>query len=201
MARVTSARARWWHEVSSSSGGRVRAPRNGRYRSIAPAARRPSSSSARRSSLSTSWSSAAFTPSAPAICPIASAGRAEFVGADAAEEIAQIQGDSAVIDARIARLEDLLRTAIVLPEGPADGVATLGCTVEVEYERTGRRASYRLSGIAAGGAARSVSARSPVGRALMGRRAGDVVSVALPSGRVESLQIVAITSPPAVDAA
>ena len=124
-----------------------------------------------------------------------------FVGADAAEEIAQIQGDRAVIDARIAWLEDLLRAATVLPEGPADGVATLGCAVEVEYERTGRRASYRLSGIASGGDARSVSARSPVGRALMGRCAGDLVSVDLPSGRVESLRIVAVAAPPARDAA
>jgi transcription elongation factor GreA len=124
-----------------------------------------------------------------------------FVGADAAEEIAQIQGDRAVIDARIAWLEDLLRAATVLREGPADGVATLGCTVEVEYERTGRRASYRLSGIASRADARSVSARSPVGRALMGRRAGDVVSVELPSGRVEELRIVAVTAAPAVDAA
>jgi transcription elongation factor GreA len=125
----------------------------------------------------------------------------EYCGADAAEEIVHIREDSAVIDARIARLEGLLRTAIVLPEGPADGVATLGCTVEVEYERTGRRASYRLSGIAAGGDALSVSARSPVGRTLMGRHAGDVVSVDLPSGRVEALRIVAISPPPAVDAA
>jgi transcription elongation factor GreA len=124
-----------------------------------------------------------------------------FVAADAAEEIAHIQEDHAVIDARIARLEGLLRTATVLPDGPADGVVTLACTVEVEYERTRRRASYRLNGIASGTDARSVSARSPVGRALMGRRAGDVVSVELPSGRLESLQIVAITPPPAADAA
>jgi transcription elongation factor GreA len=125
----------------------------------------------------------------------------EYVGADAAEEIAHIREDSAVINARIARLEGLLLTAIVLPDSRADGVATLGSTVEVEYERTGRRASYRLSGIAAGGDARSVSARSPVGRALMGGRTGDVVVVDLPSGRVESLRIVAISPPPAVDAA
>jgi len=125
----------------------------------------------------------------------------EFVSADAAEEIAQIQGDRAVIDARIAWLEDLVRAVTVMPQGPPDGVATLGCAVEVEYVRTGRRASYRLSGIAAGGDARSVSARSPVGRALMGRRAGDVVSVDLPSGRVEPLRIVAVTAPPAVEAA
>lgn len=125
----------------------------------------------------------------------------EFVAADAAEEIAHIQEDHAVVDARIARLEALLRTATVLRDGPADGAATLGCTVEVEYERTGRRASYRLSGVASGTDGRSVSARSPVGRALMGRRAGDGVSVELPSGRVEPLQIVAITPPPTADAA
>jgi transcription elongation factor GreA len=124
-----------------------------------------------------------------------------FTGADAAEEIAHIREDHAVIDARIARLEERLRTASVLPDGPADGVATLGCTVEVEYERTGRRASYRLNGIASGTDARSVSARSPVGRAVMRRRAGDVVSVELPSGRVESLRILAITPPVVVEAA
>jgi transcription elongation factor GreA len=124
-----------------------------------------------------------------------------FVGADAAEEIAHIQEDHAVINARIARLEELVRTATVLPDGPADGDATLGCTVEVEYARTGRRASYRLNGVASGTDARSVSARSPVGRAVMGRRAGDLVSVELPSGRVESLRIVAITPLLAAEAA
>jgi transcription elongation factor GreA len=125
----------------------------------------------------------------------------EYVGADAAEDIAHIREDSAVIDARIARLEDLVRTAIVVPDGRADGAATLGCTVEVAYERTGCRASYRLNGIPAGGDNLSVSARSPVGRALTGGRAGDVVSVDLPSGRVESIRIVAIIAAPAEEAA
>jgi transcription elongation factor GreA len=124
-----------------------------------------------------------------------------FVAADVAEEIAHIQEDHAVVDARIARLEAVLRTATVLADGPADGAVTLGCTVEVQYERTGRRARYRLNGIASATDARSVSARSPVGRALMGRRAGDGVSVELPSGRVEPLRIVAITAPPSADAA
>src|SRR5919107_3131825 len=99
-----------------------------------------------------------------------------FVAADAAEEIAHIHEDHAGIDARIARLEGVLRTVTVLPHGPADGVATLACTVEVEYQRTRRRTSYRLSGIASGTDAQSVSSRSPVRRALMGRRTCDVVS-------------------------
>jgi transcription elongation factor GreA len=89
----------------------------------------------------------------------------------------------------------------VEPDRPADGVATLGSTVAVAYERTGSRASYRLSGIASGTDARSVSARSPVGRAVMGRRAGDVVAVELPSGRVESLRVLTIALPAGIEAA
>jgi transcription elongation factor GreA len=118
-----------------------------------------------------------------------------FVASDAAEEIAQAQDDQNVLDARIARLDELLRTATIVPDDLAGDAASLGWTVEVEYEGTGRRATYRLDGIAAGGPGRSVSARSPVGRAVMGRRAGDAVSVELPAGRVERLRIVAIAPP------
>ena len=118
-----------------------------------------------------------------------------FVSADAAEEIAHIWRDQAVLDARIARLEHRLGTVTVVPGSAADGTVALGCTVEVEYQRTGRRASYRLDGIASGGGGRAVSARSPVGRALMGRRAGDVVAVELPAGRVDALRIVAVDPP------
>jgi transcription elongation factor GreA len=118
-----------------------------------------------------------------------------FVAADAIEEIAHIHEDHAVVDARIARLEDLLRTATVVADAPGDDAVAIGCVVEVEYRRTGRRARYRLSGIAAAADGLSVSARSPVGQALMGRRAGDVVSVELPAGRVEELRIVAIAPP------
>jgi transcription elongation factor GreA len=116
-----------------------------------------------------------------------------FVAADAAEEIAQIEERQAVIDARIARLADLLSRATVVSDSEATDVVTLGSTVELEYERTKRRMTYRLTGAATGAGSRAVSAASPVGRALMGRRAGDVVSAHLPGGRVEPLRIVAIT--------
>jgi len=117
-----------------------------------------------------------------------------FVAADAAEEIAHIQEEQAIMDARIARLEDLLSGANVLLDGPAADIATVGSTVEVEYRRTGRRATYRLTGAASGSDAGGVSARSPVGQALMGRRAGEIASAELPGGRVEQLHVVAIRS-------
>ncbi len=117
-----------------------------------------------------------------------------FVAADVAEEIAHIQEQQTVMDARIARLVDLLSAATVIADDQRSDVATLGSTVEVEYPRTGRRARYRLSGAASGNERGGVSARSPVGRALMGRRVGDVVSAELPGGRVEQLHVVSIAA-------
>jgi transcription elongation factor GreA len=117
-----------------------------------------------------------------------------FVAADAAEEIAHIQEERTVMDARIARLEELLHRATVIPDGEASDLVTLGATVQVVYPRKRRRATYRLTGTASASDARAVSARSPVGRALMGRRAGDVVSALLPGGRRERLEILGITA-------
>jgi transcription elongation factor GreA len=115
-----------------------------------------------------------------------------FVAADVAEEIAHIQEQQTVMDARIARLVDLLGAATVIADDQRSDVATLGSTVDVEYPRTARRARYRLTGAASGHERGGVSARSPVGRALMGRRVGDVVSAELPGGRVEQLHVVSL---------
>jgi transcription elongation GreA/GreB family factor len=123
-----------------------------------------------------------------------------FVAADAAEEIAQIAERQAVLDARIARLADLLSGATVVSDSEASDVVGLGSAVEVEYERTKRRVTYRLTGAATGAGGGAVSAASPVGRALMGRRAGERVSADLPGGRVEPLRVVAITPALAVAA-
>jgi transcription elongation factor GreA len=114
-----------------------------------------------------------------------------FVTADAVEEIAQIQADQTVMDSRITALEDLLSTASVTERGHVD-VVELGSVVDVLYERTGRRATYRVTGRGAGASLTSVSARSPVGKALLGRRAGDVVEALIPGDRVERLKIVEV---------
>jgi Transcription elongation factor, GreA/GreB, C-term len=58
----------------------------------------------------------------------------------------------------------------------------------------------RLSGIASRTDPDSVSAGSPVGRAVIGRRAGDVVAVELTSGRVESLRVLTIALPAGAEA-
>jgi transcription elongation factor GreA len=113
-----------------------------------------------------------------------------YVAADAVEEIAQIQDDQAIADRRIARLQELLGNATTIPDAEGAGVVSVGSVVTIEYVPSGRRATYRLTGRGSAGAQGSVSARSPVGRALMGRPVGAVVSAELPGRRRAELRIV-----------
>jgi transcription elongation factor GreA len=87
------------------------------------------------------------------------------------------------IDGRIQSLEARLRAAVIIPEEEGTGRAVLGSTVVVETD--GLERSLRLVGSAeADLAAGRISIASPVGKALVGRVAGDEVSVATPAGPV-----------------
>ena len=98
--------------------------------------------------------------------------------------------DAAIVQARIAQLEQLAQSASVVDAGSiTSGVAGLGSIVHVadeaggtiEYELVGRRG--------AGATARQVSLASPVGKALVGARGGDVAHVTLPNGRARVLHV------------
>ena len=94
-------------------------------------------------------------------------------------------------EARIGELEDQLARAVLLaPSGGTPGQAALGSRVRLLHVDLGREIPLQLvsaAEVAAGpgehGAA-LVSSESPVGRALLGRRAGDEFVVDL--GRVEA---------------
>jgi len=104
--------------------------------------------------------------------------------------------ETAVDRARIAQLDELVRCATVLDGEDAmlDGAAGLGSRVEVadaagrttEYQLVGRRSSASPS--------HEVSLSSPVGRALAGARAGDVIHVRLPNGRERVVTVLAVTT-------
>lgn len=102
--------------------------------------------------------------------------------------------DTAIDRVRIAQLERLLATATVVDESPSSDGATLGSLVWVQDE-AGRAAQYRLVGRrAAEGDGAQVTLASPVGKALQGAQAGDVVEVELPSGRTRSLTVLDVRS-------
>ena len=71
-------------------------------------------------------------------------------------------------------------------------VVVFGATVEVEDE-DGKRSRYTLVGAdESDPSAGKLSWKSPVGRALLKKKVGDVVTVARPAGEIE-LEIIAIT--------
>jgi len=115
-----------------------------------------------------------------------------FVANDAAEEVIQIHDDQAAVNARIAHLTEILSSATIASGDVEPHIVALGRWVEVEYVRSGKIVTYRVAGVPAHHGARTVSAGSPVGAALLGRSAGDMVAVELPGGRVEHLRILSV---------
>ena len=101
--------------------------------------------------------------------------------------------ETAIDRAGIAQLEDLVRCATVLDDDAVfDGAARLGSTVEVADE-AGRTTSYTLIGRRTSDSpGHEVSLGSPVGKALAGARAGDVVHVGLPNGRQRSMTVLGV---------
>ena len=97
--------------------------------------------------------------------------------------------ESAVEHARLAKLEELVRLAVVVERSAGDGGAGLGSTVRVADDR-GRTTEYDLIGRRSQGSERhEVTLASPVGKALWGARPGDVVRVRLPNGRGRTLRV------------
>ena len=93
--------------------------------------------------------------------------------------------DQALNEKRISDLEALLRNALVLDEGDRNGdldIVRLGSTVIVEVD--GDEERYTIVGaIEAKPAAGYISNESPVGKALLGKRAGQEAQVATPRGQ------------------
>ena len=104
-------------------------------------------------------------------------------------ELLAIREEEALLARRIARLEDILMRTAIVDHGDGDDSAAVGSRVSVLDVDTGERLDYVIDG--AHGARRPgmVSALSPVGRALLGRRRGERVSIELPSGRRRRLEL------------
>ncbi len=99
----------------------------------------------------------------------------------------------AFLEGRIAELEDTLARATIIDEEAARASDTiqLGSTVVLE-NGDGQEHTYQIVGtVEADPAAGKISRESPVGAALLGKRAGDTVEVHAPAG-IQRLRIKAL---------
>ena len=97
-------------------------------------------------------------------------------------------------DARIRYLQRMIKTARVIEDKSAADTAGLYDTVEIFMENLGKSRKIQLVTTLRQDALKGwISKESPVGRAVMGRKAGDRVYVEMENGRGYYLTIQSIT--------
>jgi transcription elongation factor GreA len=104
------------------------------------------------------------------------------------------KNEQAMLEARIAQLEERLSAAQVIDAADLSTDAVgIGSVVHVKDEKTGKSQKYTIVGSAeANPAEHKLSNESPVGKALIGKKRNEVVSVQVPRGPARKLKITKI---------
>ncbi|HMJ02370.1 MAG TPA: transcription elongation factor GreA [Conexibacter sp.] len=104
------------------------------------------------------------------------------------------KNEQAMLEAKIAQLEEKLRAATVIDaKDVARDVVGVGSIVHVKDQSNGRSETYTIVGSAeANPTERKLSNESPVGKALIGSKRNEIVAVALPNGKKRELKITKI---------
>ena len=116
----------------------------------------------------------------------------EFGDISENSEYDDAKNEQAMLEQRIAQLEERLRSAQVIEVGDlSNDVVRVGVTVNVKDEK-GASLKFMVVGSAEAAPPDKLSNESPVGKAVMGHKRGDEVSVSLPSGKKRKLKITKI---------
>jgi transcription elongation factor GreA len=109
-------------------------------------------------------------------------------------EYEDAKNEQAFVEGRILALEQMLRNAKVIQGNGAANEVAIGSRVRVRDLGTGEECEYWIVGSAEADPAQArISNESPVGRALLGRRPGDVVEVQVPAGSLR-LEVVSLSA-------
>ena len=97
------------------------------------------------------------------------------------------KNEQAMLEARIASLEEKLRNATVIDQKSIDaGTVSVGTKVWVKDQKSDKSVMYHIVGSAeADPSENKLSNESPVGKAIMGRKKGETVEVSAPRGTLK----------------
>ena len=96
-------------------------------------------------------------------------------------EYEDAKNEQAFIEGRIQTLSSLIKNAMIIDEEHSTTHVQVGATVELDGAR-GRERYTIVGSTEASPAEGRISNESPVGRALLGKRKGDKVTVSVPAG-------------------
>ena len=120
----------------------------------------------------------------------------EFGDINENAEYDDAKNEQALVEGRIAQLEERLRRATVIDEKDVDtDEVSFGSVVHVKDQKTGDSQKFQIVGSTeANPAEHKLSNESPIGKALLGHKRNDVVTVEVPRGPKKKLKITKIES-------
>jgi transcription elongation factor GreA len=118
----------------------------------------------------------------------------EFGDISENSEYDDAKNEQAMLEKQISDLEDRLARARVIDEKAVDtDVVGVGTTVHVKDQKTDKSQKFKIVGSAEADPSNSkLSNESPVGRALIGHKRGETVTVPVPRGPARKLKITKI---------
>ncbi|MFA9270362.1 transcription elongation factor GreA [Svornostia abyssi] len=118
----------------------------------------------------------------------------EFGDISENSEYDDAKNEQAMLESRIAQVEDKLRSATVIEAGDVStDEVQVGSVVHVKDEQSGKSQKFTIVGSAEASVAEGkLSNESPVGRALLGHKKNDVVDISLPNGKARQMKITKI---------
>lgn len=102
-------------------------------------------------------------------------------------EYDQAKEDQGKNESRIVELEQMIKTAVIIDTSASskEGKVSLGCTVVLKDMETDEEETYTLVGTTeADPFDNKLSNESPVGKAVIGKKIGDVVVAVTPAGEL-----------------
>ncbi len=100
-------------------------------------------------------------------------------------EYDEAKNEQAKIEARIAELEVMLKNVQIIEDGEITDKVSVGSLVKLHDEEFNEDVEYRVVGSAeADPLGGFISDESPIGKALLGKKAGDRVVVEAPAGEL-----------------
>jgi transcription elongation factor GreA len=104
------------------------------------------------------------------------------------------KNEQAMLEQRISQLQDRLRRASVIDEKHVDTEQVeVGAVVHVKDQKSGKSQKFKMVGAAeADPAEHRLSNESPIGKALIGAKKNDVVTVETPRGPKKKLKVTKI---------
>ncbi len=122
---------------------------------------------------------------------------AKEVGELDTAEYEEAKNEQAFVEGRVQELERMIQNAVIIPDhrrrrGAKSTVVEVGSIVKVQAVASRRSDTYTIVGSAESAPAEGrISNESPLGSALLGKKAGDVVEFTVPAGS-QKIKVVSV---------